>query len=456
MDFRVALEKTSDAVTFSAGSGTSGVTDSLRELGSMLGVDPSNRIFGFDHVISAVLQRGIVLTDNRRLPLRRRFSLAELGQAADLRDGAAVAAELYRFKNGYPLERERFAKIRESFYGLTGRSLDVRARPAPEDDGDAAMIVEPTVSGFHGERLVELSGAGMQEALVLSVLLLGEAGRVVVLDEPAVNLEPTVQRRLVSRVRGLGQYVVITHSADLVPVEEPGDLGRIVRVAPGPGGSVVRQPRFSDLGTGEVFRQWRLLEPAHVRGLLFAAAVILCEGPTEVGALPRWWRQGAASRGLPDPEAANIPVISVDGQASFGAYIRYLDAFGVPWAIVADGPALRPSSKLTGQMRELGHWPDKQPDDQDGFAQWREFWEGLGVFTLADRFGDDRRKSGEFEAYLKRVDPELLAEVEAEIGKRNKPRVAAYFAVRHPEAPAEVLDLYGKIADRLGIADHVP
>jgi len=264
-----------------------------------------------------------------------------------------------------------------------------------------------------------------------------------------------VQRRLISRVRGPGQYVVITHSADLVPVEEPADLEKIVRVAPGMTGSVVHRPDFGDVGTGEMFRQWRLLEPAHVRGLLFAAGVILCEGATEVGALPRWWRRGAASLGLPDPQAANLPVISVDGQASFGAHVRFLDAFGVPWVIVADGPALRPDSKLAEHLRELGRWPDKQPEAGGGFAQWREFWEGLGVFTLADQFGDDGGKSGEFEAYLTRVNRGLLTEVEAEIGQRHKPRVAAYFAIKHPEPPPEVLDLYRKIADRLKLSERV-
>ena len=290
----------------------------------------------------------------------------------------------------------------------------------------------------------------MQEALVLSVLLQQEPGQVVVLDEPAVNLEPTVQRRLLSRTRGSGQCIVITHSADLVPVDEPDDLQRIVRVAPGRTGSQVRQPQFTGLGTDELFRQLRLLEPTHVRGLLFARAVILCEGPTEVGALPRWWRK-AASVGLPDPQAANIPVISVDGDSAFGAHIRYLDAFGVPWAVIADGPALRPRSKLAAHLRSAGHWPDKQPDEHDDFAVWREFWEGLGVFTLADQFGDDGSKGGEFEAYLQRVDQGLLADVEAEIGKRHKPRVGAYFAVRHPEPPTEILSLYRRIAAWLGI-----
>ena len=69
----------------------------------------------------------------------------------------------------------------------------MRARPAPPDDGEPVMIIEPTVAGHHGERPVELSGAGIQEALVLSALLGSNPGRVTVLDEPAVNLEPTVQ-----------------------------------------------------------------------------------------------------------------------------------------------------------------------------------------------------------------------------------------------------------------------
>jgi energy-coupling factor transporter ATP-binding protein EcfA2 len=454
MDFRVAMQEAGQPITFSAGSAGDRVPESMRELGSALGADPADHSFGFDQVLSVVLQRGIVLTDNRRLPLKRRFTLAELEGPADLRDGAGVAAELFRLKNGIHEERDRFEKIRLTFRELTGRSLDVRARPA-SDDGDPGMIIEPTVAGLHGERLLELSGAGMQEALVLSVLLRQEPGQVVVLDEPAVNLEPTVQRRLMSRVRGPGQYIVITHSADLVPVDEPEDLQRIVRIAPGRSGSQVRQPQFSGLGTDEVFRQLRLLEPAQARGLLFARAVILCEGPTEVGALPRWWRD-ARSIGLPDPQAANIPVISVDGDSGFGAYIRYLDAFGVPWALVADGPALYPRSKLTSQLQKTDHWPDKQPDEQDDFAVWREFWETLGVFTLADQFGDDGSKGGEFEAYLKRVDQTLLTAVEAEIGKKNKPRVGACFAVRHPDPPAEVLDLYRQIATWLGIKQQFP
>ena len=451
LDFRAAMQITEQPVTFSVSTGAhqaGSIPASIREIGVKLGLDPADRTFSFDQVIRLVLQRGIVLTDNRRLPLRRRFPISVLGQAADLRDGADVGAEIFRLKNGGPQDRDRFREIQSTFTELTGRVLEVRARPAPPDDDEPALIIEPTVAGHHGERPVELSGAGIQEALVLSALLRDNPGRVTVLDEPAVNLEPTVQRRLTGRVRGPGQYLVITHNADLVPFDDLIDLERIVRVAPGTSGSEIRQPDYSDMRLRDQFRQLQLLEPAEVRSLLFARAVILCEGQTEIGALPRWWHKARAA-GLPDLGAANVSFISVSGHSGYGRYIRFLDAFAIPWAVVADGPALRKGQKLPFDLRELGHWPElPEPADTEDFTQWRGFWEQAGVFTLADQFGDDGSKRGELEALLEQIDPELLARATRE-SDRSKPRAGAYFAACHPVPPSAVLSLYEKITDHL-------
>src|SRR5260370_42148603 len=148
------------------------------------------------------------------------------------------------------------------------------------------MIIEPVVADSRGERPVAFSGAGVQEALLLSVLLAGQEGRVLLLDEPAVNLEATAQRRLLRRVRGPGQCLVITHHADLVPVEEPADLSRIVRIAPSASGARVLRPDLGNLSAREPQRRLPLLDPAPVRGLLFAPAVIFSEGRAEAHASP--------------------------------------------------------------------------------------------------------------------------------------------------------------------------
>jgi AAA domain, putative AbiEii toxin, Type IV TA system len=449
MDFGAALRSTGQPVTFYVSSltGSGSIPESLQELASALAVpEYSSKNFGFDEVMSAILQRGILLTDNRRLPLGRRFMVDELNRPVDLRDGSGVAAELYRLQNGSIRQRKRYAQVAATFTELTGRALGLRTSSAPPDGHGAALIIEPTVVDGYGERPLEFSGAGVQEALVLAALLPGEPGRIVVLDEPTVNLEPTMQRRLIGKLRGPGQFLVITHSADLVPVESPADLASIVRLAPDPNGSVVRRAGLDALGTRESFGWLRLLEPAQVRALLFAAAVILCEGPTEVGALPRWWRAATGIR-VRDPEAANISIVSVNGDSGFGAYVRYLDAFGVPWAIVADGPALRHNSKLAKQLSNLNHRPTRQPSDHDDFVLWRKYWQRAGVFTVAEEFGDDGNKGGEFEAFLGRVDPSLLDRARSEVGGA-KPLVGAYFAIEHPDPPREVLDLYKQITKR--------
>jgi len=448
LDFRVAMRIAKEQpVSFSVGSSQAGrIPAAVRELALGLGMAPYDRSFSFRQVMNLVLQRGIVLTDNRRLPLQRRFPLSELSGPVDLRDGAAVGGEIFRLKNGDSAEKERFRQIQSTFKSLTGRDLDVRARPA--GDGEAALIIEPTVAGQHAERLVELSGAGVQEALVLSALLRGTPGRITVLDEPAVNLEPTVQRRLVSQVRGPGQYLVITHSADLVPFDEPDDLNRIVRLAPGASGTHIRQSGYADPGSRDEFRQLQLIQPAEIRSLLFAQAAVLCEGQTEPGALPRWWNN-ARTAGQPDLGAANVSFIAVGGHNGYRAYIRFLDAYGIPWAVVSDGPALRKGSKLSQDMKKLGHWPDApEPGDDQDFAQWRSYWERAGVFTVATCFGDDGTKLGEFEELLRQVNHELFGQAMTQTGG-SKPRAGAYFAAAHPELPDPVRDLFQKIAGYL-------
>jgi ABC-type transport system involved in cytochrome c biogenesis ATPase subunit len=458
LDFGVALEQMSQPVSFSVQSlpaGPGRVPASLRDLAPGLSATAyTNRGFTFEYVLSSLLQRGVVLTDNRRLPLRRRFSYEEIWEPAELRDGANVAAELYRLKSGDARDRERFAQVQVTFKNLTGRAVELRARATHDDGQEPGIIIEPVVLHGQGERPVAFAGAGVQEALLLSVLLADRTGKLLVLDEPAVNLEPTTQRRLLRSLRGPGQCLVITHHADLVPVEEPADLSRIVRVAPGPSGARVLRADLGDLVAGESQRWLRLLEPSHVRALLFASAVIFCEGLTEVKALAPWWRD-TGKIGLRDPEAANIPVISVDGHKSFGAYARYLEAFGVPWAIVVDGPALRDESDMARQLAQLGRVPANPPGDLDSFARWREAWEAAGVFTVARQFGTDGSRAGEFEAFLREVDQDLLVRVQREAGTGRKPAAASLFAAEHPKPPPEILDMYRKIAEWFG-PDIVP
>src|SRR5260370_33076042 len=104
------------------------------------------------------------------------------------------------------------------------------------------------------------------------------------------------------------------------------------------------------------------------------------------------------------------------------------------------------------QLAGPGPFPAPVPADLGEFAGWRKSWESAGVFTVALEFGADGSKGGEFEAFLRRVDEDLLLRVQKEVGRDRKPLVASPFAAEHPEPPEEVLDLYRQGARRLGPA----
>jgi hypothetical protein len=225
-----------------------------------------NRGFPFAFVLWSVLRRGLVMTDNRRLPLRRRFSYEDIWEPGELRDGADTAAELYRLKTGDAKAREHFIGVQETYRSLTGRVLDVRARRASAGDGqEPGMVIEPVAVTATGELPVEFCGAGAQEAVLLSVLLSDRTGRVLVLDELAVNLEPTAQRRPLRNLRGPGS----AWSSRTTPTWS---RSRSRPTCAGSSGSPPGRPapgcctRISATSALESQRRLRLLEPVHLRG----------------------------------------------------------------------------------------------------------------------------------------------------------------------------------------------
>ncbi|WP_018548592.1 AAA family ATPase [Streptomyces sp. LaPpAH-108] len=442
IDFMRILTENEYAINLSTRPATNNrpLLDSVRDIHMLLGQDAEGahqRQIDFVHVLDHILERGIVLTDNRRLPLKRSFDLTALGRPADLEDGSQIPAELYRLKNGPLPLRQRYQLIQDRFKNLVGTGFDVQAVPDAGNSGH--LLIDVTVPDGDHEYPLAFSGAGRQEALFLSTVLVGAPGRVIVLDEPGVHIEPTLQRRIAQAADAETQCLVITHSADLVPVATPEDLARIIRLSPTPTGSEAH--RLNELDPKDQARWLQVLGPRDTRALLFAAGAVLCEGATEVGSLGTWW-EGSGN----PPSGANIAMIDVGGDKAFGGYIRFLEAFHIPWVVIADGPALHPGSQLHKNLTDLGLLTVAEPADEDpDFDEWKNFWEKHGVFTVADVFGTDGSQAGEYEAYLKRLNPQLLQQLR---GERSKPRLGTSFADRHP-MPEDIAALYTRIRERL-------
>jgi len=128
-----------------------------------------------------------------------------LGKGAEAR----LPELLLTLKNGDPSERVRYQRIRDLFTEFTqGRGCEVRPMQVqqPTQDGQGTTTLQvPAIwvtvnasvdsAGLDPEVPIEFAGAGAWEALVLASVLGESSASIVVLDEPAVALHPSLQRQ---------------------------------------------------------------------------------------------------------------------------------------------------------------------------------------------------------------------------------------------------------------------
>ncbi|WP_433205475.1 TOPRIM nucleotidyl transferase/hydrolase domain-containing protein [Dactylosporangium sp. CS-047395] len=406
----------------------------------------------FAQVLDRLLSEALLVTDNRRMPVREFVDPAEINARPRMDDGSGLAVELLRLKMGDAADRDRFRAAQEVFGEVTGRRLEVRQEGVGTDRQQlrvTPVVVETDVAtGRKADLPLRLAGAGVEESAWLSILLTGDYDTVI-LDEPATNVSAIAQRRLLRALqahRRNRQTVMITHSADLVPVHDVTDLAVVTRLVRRGGTTKIHRPQFAQR---EFEDMKELLRQSHLRMLLFAAGVVLVEGPTEVDALETWLA-GTDSPELPSPESSYVAFVSVGGDERFPKYAKLMEALDIPYAIVADGPAFAPGRALSKLPRPAVGAGDP---DSETFDQAVARWQVHRVRTLATEFGvDDRKGRGEIEAFFETVDSAVWSSLHQEPSRKDKALLGYRFASRTP-TPPEVRELWRLLRDDLGLTD---
>lgn len=448
------------AVTLDTGNQWDGLT---REFAALAGIALEQRqrnSFSLADVLQIILGRGLVLLSDLREPPRMEYTVEDVTSDPSPADGSRIPVRLFRLKNGDAADRCRYTAIQDLFKRLTGRTFDITlaSTPARQGEESAADLQISAVVDHHGHDLaIDFAGAGIWEALLLSATLPESAGLVAVLDEPARNLHPTLQRRLLTEMRRApGQFILTTHSPYLVSTGEHRDLAGIVRFDMAH--AVTRPCRLIAGGEPDTTRLRKALsESDDARALLFARGVVLVEGGTELGPLPERFGKSVTAARLGTPDALNVVIFSVDGDPSFGTFTAFLHAFGVPWAIVCDGSVYRfgtSKQQIFEQVLSAGI------DDGDlqkaadraaagesaSFGELRNLGESSRVFTLAQGW-DPAAES--FEAYVNLIAPGRQAQAAKVVG-RSKPRQGRHVASA-TECPDAIDALYGKLLRCLGV-----
>lgn len=464
--FADLLPLTGEARSLSLDGSANPVREPVRDWAALAGIpiaEMQGRSYSFAWVLRTLLARGLNLLGDFRQPPANEYSVAETGFDPSPADGSRLPVRLFRLKNGNPDERAQFAASQELFTRLTGLEFEITlatstsTSASAQRDEQTATVLISLVVGRQGRDLpVEFAGAGIWEALLLSATLSDSAGRVALLDEPARNLHPTLQRRLLGEVRRApGQFIVTTHSPYLVSFDENTEITSTIRFDLRDGAT--RTSRLVNGDTKDDARLRKVLgESADARSLLFARGVILVEGGTELGALPEWFGKSETADKHGTPDALNVAIVSVDGDPGYGTFVRFLHGLGVPLAIVCDGGIFRfgiGKPQIFKQVVDAGVSAEELRSVIDNssaykFTDIRDIGTRNGIFTVAT---DWDAPAEAIESYIEKVAPGKLAEAKAIVGK-SKPRQGRHVATI-TDCPMEVNALYAKILEHLGVID---
>lgn len=405
----------------------------------------SGRSYRLMQVLADIWNTSLLLTENVRGKPRLSYSAPELNQPVPnqmLSSGSSIPLHMFQLKNGDFEDRQEYRHVQEVFHDLMNENVDVSV-DRTEEEGQAPestrLRVEPVIARAEGDIPIELSGAGAWESLVLSVCLCRPKKTVLVLDEPALNLHPSLQRRLLSLMKKeLPQGFIITHSPYLLPTEDEAGIRRVIRLFKEEGNTRYARleneykPNLSSKKVAALLKELR--SSPEFGAMLFANGVLLVEGETELGAFSVWFTESQAAQERGSPLDLNLSLISVDSQNNFQKYVEFADRFHVPWAIICDGPAVADGWLLA----RLGLEGDGE-DETDDFEKAREQASRVGIFTLASNGTE------EFEDHP--VVKAKLQEAKKEAG-RSKARKGRYIA-QVTECPPDIDSIYAEVLDHL-------
>lgn len=149
------------------------------------------------------------------------------------------------------------------------------------------------------------------------------------MEEPEAHLHPQAQQKLYSQLcKFSGQKIISTHSPSIVAQAELCDLIHFEKIN---GKTQAHSFNASNYTEEEKNRIKREVVSSHGE-LLFAKAIVLCEGITEEQALPIYFQE---KYGI-DPTFCGINIIGIGGQ-NYKTFLSLIKNFHIHWYIFSDG-----------------------------------------------------------------------------------------------------------------------
>ena len=329
-------------------------------------------------------------------------------------DGSNLPQFLFHLKNSPDFkEAEKFRKIQEAFnqiYQSEELTIDVVLEyekimqnvvwdtKKPQKPKRPVVIVSDKKLGKRFP--LDQVGAGLTEIIYLLSACYGIEDSIIMLDEPSVNLHPTMMKslmRYIENPENNNQFLIITHSVDLLHYELFDGNAEIFYVR--------RTNQLSKIKSlkDELKLQFKNDRPRLKHqiqsSIFFAKCIILVEGDSDKNLLNGISQYLGSTKKELDVEGNDVVITSVDGKDNFRKYRDLLDAFEIPYVILADSDA-------------------KNLFDSSGTVTKEGITGSRDIIVIENK---------NLEQLMRDIDSKIYSQIEREIGN-SKPTVAYLFA----------------------------
>lgn len=355
-----------------------GDTNAVKILRNLFGANLRDRDIGRDifDILGLIYNKSIQrISDVRSRP--RNLSLDHI--SATLNDinifsGEELALVLFSLKNNpHHEQRHRFTKILDAFKDMTGLEFDIALDkqeinekrneigflPLPvsterfqrTSDMDVLTRTEkdvvkenfvPNIQVISGNKAIslEFSAAGIFEIILLLTVSISKKNKILLFDEPALNIHPTMQYKflnLVSNISSENQILMITHSPHLIDE----DLAKMWRFSSFKGQTVCYNLGcvLSHLDTNEREKFRSKLRRWEVRSLLFSRGIVVVEGPSDKTVIESVDRFLSSIDKGSRIEENEYSVLFGDGKED-KSLMKLISLLKIPYCIIVDYDAL--------------------------------------------------------------------------------------------------------------------
>lgn len=187
---------------------------------------------------------------------------------------------------------------------------------------------------YHGMGTRSWSSLLILKAFILQNMKLANQSQVayypiIAIEEPESHLHPNAQKKLYSQINNIvGQKIVATHSSYIAGSAKLKEIRSICRDVNFISIGKFIESEFDKEDIRKIYRQ-----VINTRGeLFFSKLVIMFEGETEEQALPMTIKRHFGK----SPIELGVDFIGVGGSGNYLPFIRFFEAFNVPYLIFSD------------------------------------------------------------------------------------------------------------------------